>query len=202
MNRSGHNPFAFAAEYQYAQSVVTEGELVFTAGQGGFGPDGEVVDPDDIEAQLRQAYANLAAVLEANGASLATVVKMTVYLARAEDYDTFKRVRGELFSAPYPAKHGDRGGRLPVRGHAGRDGRGRPGRRAQKLDVRPLARLGAARRRGAAAAGNPEAARSIDGRQSVSPFHGCHPEAHRGQRQLGQQRLEHGDARRSSVRGP
>ena len=42
-------------------------------------------------------------MLRAEGASLETVVKMTVYLARAEDYDTFKRVRGELFSPPYPA---------------------------------------------------------------------------------------------------
>jgi enamine deaminase RidA (YjgF/YER057c/UK114 family) len=28
---------------------------------------------------------------------------MTVYLARASDYDAFKRVRGELFQPPYPA---------------------------------------------------------------------------------------------------
>ncbi len=28
---------------------------------------------------------------------------MTVFMARAEDYDTFKRVRHETFSPPYPA---------------------------------------------------------------------------------------------------
>ena len=103
MNRAGRNPFPFAAEYQYSQSVVTEGELVFTAGQGGFGDDGGVVDPDDAEAQIRQAFANVAAVLEAEGASLRTIVKMTVYLASASDYDAFQRVRGELFAPPYPA---------------------------------------------------------------------------------------------------
>ena len=59
MNRAGRNPFPFAAEYEYSQSVVTDGELVFTAGQGGFGEDGAVVDPDDAEAQIRQAFANL-----------------------------------------------------------------------------------------------------------------------------------------------
>jgi enamine deaminase RidA (YjgF/YER057c/UK114 family) len=83
--------------------VVTAGELVFTAGQGGFGADGAVVDPHDAEAQIRQAFANVAAVLEAEGGSLRTIVKMTVYLARASDYDAFKRVRGELFAPPYPA---------------------------------------------------------------------------------------------------
>ncbi|HEY3765162.1 MAG TPA: RidA family protein [Gaiellales bacterium] len=103
MNRAGANPFPFAADYQYSQSVVTDGALVFTAGQGGFGDNGAVVDPDDAEAQIRQAFANLAAVLEAEGASLRTIVKMTVYLADASLYDAFKHVRGEVFAPPYPA---------------------------------------------------------------------------------------------------
>ena len=103
MNRAGTNPFPWAAEYEYSQSVVTGGELVFTAGQGGFGADGAVVAPDDAEAQIRQAFANVDAVLRAEGASLETVVKMTVYLATASDYDAFKRVRGEMLSPPYPA---------------------------------------------------------------------------------------------------
>ncbi len=103
VNRTGPNPFPFAETWEFSQSVVCDGELVFTAGQGGFGEDGSVVDPDDFEAQLRQAYANLSTTLEAVGASLDTVVKMTVFMARAEDYDTFKRVRHELFSPPFPA---------------------------------------------------------------------------------------------------
>ena len=96
MNRAGRNPFPFAAEYEYSQSVVTDGELVFSAGQGAFGDD-------DAEAQIRRAFANLDTVLRAEGASLATVVKMTVYLARASDYDAFKRARHDAFSPPYPA---------------------------------------------------------------------------------------------------
>jgi 2-iminobutanoate/2-iminopropanoate deaminase len=103
VNRAGANPFPWAADYQYSQSVVTEGALVFSAGQGAFGPDGSVAAVGDAEGQVRLAFANLAAVLEAEGASLRTVVKMTVYLARAADYDAFKRVRGELFAPPYPA---------------------------------------------------------------------------------------------------
>ena len=85
------------------QVMVAEGPMLFVSGQGGFGDDGEVVDAGDFEAQLRRAYANLAALLEANGGSLATVVRMTVYLARASDYETFKRVRREVFDPPYPA---------------------------------------------------------------------------------------------------
>ncbi len=101
-NRALPNPFPWAAEYQYAQSVLAEGELVFTAGQGGFGDDGTVVS-DDPEAQIRQAFANVDLALQAGGASLDTIVKMTVFLADASLYDAFKRVRGELFAPPYPA---------------------------------------------------------------------------------------------------
>lgn len=102
MNRAGPNPHGFAKDWEFSQSIIADGELVFTGGQGGFGPDGEVVS-DDFEEQLRQTYANLAAVLEAAGASLDTVVKTTVYLRRASDYATFGKVRHEMFTPPYPA---------------------------------------------------------------------------------------------------
>ena len=87
---------------EYSQSVLASGQLVFTAGQGGFGDDGAVVS-DDAEHQIRTAFANVDLALQAGGASLETIVKMTVYLAQREDYEAFKRVRHEIFSAPYPA---------------------------------------------------------------------------------------------------
>jgi 2-iminobutanoate/2-iminopropanoate deaminase len=102
MNQAGPNPHAFAQTWEYSQSIVTDGRLVFTAGHGGFGEDGEVVS-DDFEAQLRQTYANLAKTLEAAGASLDSIVKTTVYLRHASDYETFQRVRHEMFAPPYPA---------------------------------------------------------------------------------------------------
>ena len=102
-NRALPNPFPWAAGYQYAQSVLTDGELVFTAGQGGFGDDGADVS-DDPEAQIRQAFANVDLALQAGGASLETIVKMTVFLADASLYDAFKQVRGELFAPPYPIR--------------------------------------------------------------------------------------------------
>ncbi|MDX6573502.1 MAG: 2-iminobutanoate/2-iminopropanoate deaminase, partial [Gaiellales bacterium] len=72
-NRALPNPFPWAAEYEYSQAVLSDGQLVFTAGQGGFGEDGAVVS-DDAEEQIRQAFANLERVLQAGGASLETVV--------------------------------------------------------------------------------------------------------------------------------
>jgi len=103
VNRAGPNPHPFAGDWEFSQSMICDGELAFTSGQGGFGTDGEVVDPDDFEAQLRQAYANLAKTLEAAGASLDSIVKTTIYLKRGSDYETFQRVRHEMFAPPYPA---------------------------------------------------------------------------------------------------
>ena len=103
MNRAGENPFEFAAGWDYSQAVVADGPFVFASGQGGFDGEGNVVDPDDAEAQIRQAFANLDAVLRANGASLETVVRVNVFLADASLYDAFKRVRHDVFQPPYPA---------------------------------------------------------------------------------------------------
>ena len=88
-------------DLQYSQTVRT-GDLVFTAGQGGFNADGELVS-GGFEAQLRQTLANLADVLRVQGANLDTVVKLTVYLTDVADYDTFRSLRSTFLSPPYPA---------------------------------------------------------------------------------------------------
>lgn len=96
------SPFTFpwSGGYQYSQSVA-EGDLVVASGQAGFRADGSL--PDGFEAQFRQALANVDEVLRAQGASLASVLRLTTYLSAADQYDAFRRVRGELLTAPYPA---------------------------------------------------------------------------------------------------
>jgi 2-iminobutanoate/2-iminopropanoate deaminase len=98
---TGRPPFAWAENVQYSQSVAA-GDLVFTAGQGGFDDEGNIVE-GGFEAQVRQTFANVAAALAMHGASLDGIVKLTVYVADRADYDVFKRVRAELLAPPYPA---------------------------------------------------------------------------------------------------
>jgi 2-iminobutanoate/2-iminopropanoate deaminase len=99
--RRGGLPWAGGVDF--SQAVVTNAPLVFAAGQGPFGPDGSLVGAGDPEQQIRLAFQNLATVLEDAGASLATIVTQTVYLARAEDFPVFKAVRREVLSEPFPA---------------------------------------------------------------------------------------------------
>jgi len=59
--------------------VVRAGEWLVCSGQLGL-KDGTLVD-GGVQAQARQAIANIAALLAGEGASLADVVKTTVFLA-------------------------------------------------------------------------------------------------------------------------
>ena len=59
--------------------------MVFSAGQGAHDPvTGEL--PEGIEAQTRRTLENVDAILRSGGASLASALKITVYLAERRDY--------------------------------------------------------------------------------------------------------------------
>ncbi|MSX02188.1 MAG: RidA family protein [Actinobacteria bacterium] len=101
-----NNPVAASPDFAWTEGLtynqaVRAGDLVFTAGQGGFRADGTL--DQDFEAQARQAMANVEAALAVFGADLQSAVKLTVFLVNAEDYGVFKELREELFNEPYPA---------------------------------------------------------------------------------------------------
>jgi 2-iminobutanoate/2-iminopropanoate deaminase len=64
--------------------LVRAGDLLFVSGQIG-AKDGELVSGDTVD-QLTQAFANLTGLLEANGAALTDVVKITVFLRHMSDF--------------------------------------------------------------------------------------------------------------------
>ena|SRR5215475_14791055 len=74
------------APYAYA-SVAPPGSLVFTAGACPIDAAGVVTEPGDYAAQAARAVANLEVALAAAGASLADVLKTTVYVASADQHD-------------------------------------------------------------------------------------------------------------------
>ena len=69
--------------YAYA-SVAPRGSLIFTAGACPLDDQGSVVGPGDVRAQASLAVANLATALAESGATLADVLKTTVFVASAE----------------------------------------------------------------------------------------------------------------------
>ena len=74
------------APYAYA-SAAPPGRLVFTAGACPLDEQGVTVGAGDVRLQARQAMANLAEALTAAGASLADVLKTTIYVASSDRRD-------------------------------------------------------------------------------------------------------------------
>jgi enamine deaminase RidA (YjgF/YER057c/UK114 family) len=69
----------------YANGVVAQGRQVHVAGMIGWNADG-VFESDDLVDQVRQALANVRAVLAEAGAGPEHMVRMTWYLVDRRDY--------------------------------------------------------------------------------------------------------------------
>lgn len=81
----------------YNQAVLAGG-LLFCSGQIALDPaSGVMVGDGDVEAETRQALANLQAVLAAAGSSPGRVVRTTVYLADLADFARVNAIYAELF---------------------------------------------------------------------------------------------------------
>jgi enamine deaminase RidA (YjgF/YER057c/UK114 family) len=75
------------AEYAYASVVPADAQLVLCAGACPLDLSGATVGKGDVRAQARQVMSNLEIALAEAGATLADVVRTTVYVASAEQRD-------------------------------------------------------------------------------------------------------------------
>jgi len=82
--------------------IVRAGDWLVCSGQLG-ARDGSLVD-GGVQAQARQAIANLAALLESEGASLADVVKTTVFMTHISDFALINEVYAAGFGDHRPAR--------------------------------------------------------------------------------------------------
>ncbi|NWF63528.1 MAG: RidA family protein [Chloroflexi bacterium] len=98
-----HSDNAPKAIGPYSQAIHI-GDLVYTAGQVGLDPATMELVPGGIEAQTRQALANLRNVLEAAGSSMDKVVKTTVFLRDMTDFAKMNAVYAEIFRENPPAR--------------------------------------------------------------------------------------------------
>ena len=69
--------------------AIRFGNMLFVSGQGPLDPKTRQVVSDDIAEQTKQTLANLVAVLEEAGATLANVVNMRVCLRDTKDFPVF-----------------------------------------------------------------------------------------------------------------
>jgi 2-iminobutanoate/2-iminopropanoate deaminase len=100
-----------AALGPYSQAIVAGG-LVFCSGTAGIDPATGAAT-DGIEAQTEQALRNLAAVLAAAGASMADVVKTTIFYSDVDDFARLNEVYARHMPDPPPARSAPANVRLP-----------------------------------------------------------------------------------------
>ena len=82
--------------------ILRAGDFLVVSGQVGL-REGELVS-GGVEAETHQAIANLAALLESEGASLTDVVKTTVFLRHMRDFTLMNEVYIDGFGDHRPAR--------------------------------------------------------------------------------------------------
>jgi 2-iminobutanoate/2-iminopropanoate deaminase len=96
-------PGAPAAVGPYSHAVRAGGFL-FCSGQVGLDPEAGALVAGGVEAEARQAFANIRAVLAAADLTLQDVVKATVFLSTMEDFGRVNAIYAEAFGDHKPAR--------------------------------------------------------------------------------------------------
>ncbi len=102
-----------AAIGPYSQALRA-GNMLFCSGQIPLDPETGAMVKGDIGEQTRRVLLNLKAVLEAGGASLASVAKTTVLLRDMGDFAGMNAVYAEFFPENPPARAAFQAARLPM----------------------------------------------------------------------------------------
>ena len=100
-----------AALGPYSQAIIANG-FVFCSGTAGIDPATGAV-AEGIEAQTEQALRNLDATLTAAGASLATLVKTTIFYQNVNDFAAINAVYARYMPQPPPARSAPANVNLP-----------------------------------------------------------------------------------------
>ena len=89
-------PAAWPRPRGYANGVAAQGRQVFVAGMVGWNAE-QRFESDDLVDQVRQALANVRAVLDEAGAAPEHIVRMTWYLVDRADYLARNREIGAAY---------------------------------------------------------------------------------------------------------
>ncbi|MEO1193031.1 MAG: RidA family protein [Pseudomonadota bacterium] len=92
---------SFEALAGYSRAVI-DGRHVFVSGTTGFDYKAGTI-AEDVATQTRQCFTNIAWALDQAGSSLADAVRIVVYLARREDFQTVAEILGEKLGDIRPA---------------------------------------------------------------------------------------------------
>ena len=87
----------------YSQGLHA-GDFVFVSGQGPLDPKTGKVVGNTIEEQTVRVLENIKAILEAGGASMADVVKVSAHLSDMSLFERYNRAYASYFPDPKPTR--------------------------------------------------------------------------------------------------
>ena len=90
------------ANYKMA-TRMEGGRLLYISGQVAWDASGNIVGKGDVRAQARQTFENLRGVLQAAGGGLSSLMKITTYITKIEDFPAVAEARSAVFSGELPA---------------------------------------------------------------------------------------------------
>jgi reactive intermediate/imine deaminase len=100
-----HTDKAPAAVGPYSQAVAAgAGRTIYLSGQIGLEPGtGELIS-ENFEGQVRQSFANMQAVIEEAGGTLADIVKLTLFLTDLTKFASANAIMADVIPQPFPAR--------------------------------------------------------------------------------------------------
>jgi 2-iminobutanoate/2-iminopropanoate deaminase len=84
--------------------AVRAGDFLFVSGQGPVDPATQKMSYGDIQHETRIVLGNIKRILEGCGASMADVVKCSVFISNGKDFGAMNQVYAEFFDAQKPAR--------------------------------------------------------------------------------------------------
>lgn len=95
-------------------TAVTCGETVYLSGVIPIDPATGKIVSGGVEAEARQVFANLQAILGELGLSAQSAVKATVFLTDLDDFAAVNAIYADFFKADFPARSCVEVSRLPA----------------------------------------------------------------------------------------
>ena len=98
-----HSDKAPKAVGPYSQAVAA-GRTVYCSGQIALDPGSNTLNDETFKSEVQQVFSNLTAVAQAAGGSLASAVKLTVYMTDLSKFADFNQLMEGFMEPPYPAR--------------------------------------------------------------------------------------------------
>ena len=87
----------------YSQAIRA-GQTVYFSGQIPLSPETMALVSHDFNAQVTQVFTHLMEMSKSAGASLASIVKLTIYLTDLANFSIVNEVMAQFFHEPFPAR--------------------------------------------------------------------------------------------------